>query len=141
MFNKEKTPGMPEKSFPNSATLISAGTVLKGDVKSENDLRIDGTIQGNVVTSAKIVIGPSGFIEGNISANGADITGKVVGNIAVKELLQLRGECNVQGNIQAGKLQVDPTAIFNGKCQMGTPVANIVQMPESSGANAIAKAE
>lgn len=138
---KEKTTGLPEKSFPNSATLISAGTVLKGDVKSESDLRIDGTVQGNVISSAKIVLGPSGFIEGNISANGADITGKVVGHITVKELLQLRGECNVQGNIHAGKLQVDPTAIFNGKCQMGAAVANIVQMPEASSTDVIAKAK
>jgi cytoskeletal protein CcmA (bactofilin family) len=116
MFTKEKN--LSEKSYASSATLISSGTVLKGDVKSDNDLRIDGTIQGNVICSAKIVIGPSGFIEGNIQANGADITGKVVGNIAVKELLQLRSDSNVQGNIAAGRLQIDPSAIFNGKCEM-----------------------
>ena len=57
MFNKEKTSSYSEKTYPNSATLISPGTTLKGDVKSENDLRIDGTIHGNVYSSSKIIVG------------------------------------------------------------------------------------
>jgi cytoskeletal protein CcmA (bactofilin family) len=128
MFNKEKASSYSEKSHSNSATLISSGTTLKGDVKSENDLRIDGTIHGNVYSTAKIIVGPSGFVEGNIEGANADITGKVKGNIAVKELLQLRGESNVNGNISATKLQIDPTAVFNGKCQMGTQPASVVTM-------------
>jgi cytoskeletal protein CcmA (bactofilin family) len=128
MFNKEKTSSPSEKSSSNSATLISSGTILKGDVKSENDLRIDGTIHGNVRSSAKIIVGPSGFVEGNIEGANADITGKVKGNITVKELLQLREKCNVEGNINATKLQIDPTAVFNGKCQMGPQAASVVLM-------------
>jgi cytoskeletal protein CcmA (bactofilin family) len=128
MFNKEKASAYPDKSYSNSATLISFGTNLKGDVKSENDLRIDGTIHGNIYSSSKIIIGPSGFVEGNIEGANADITGKVTGNISVKELLQLRGESNVTGNISATKLQIDPTAMFNGKCQMGAQPASVVIM-------------
>jgi cytoskeletal protein CcmA (bactofilin family) len=128
MFNKEKTSAFSEKSYSNSATLISSGTNLKGDLKSESDLRIDGTIHGNVFSSAKIIVGPSGFVEGNIEGGNADITGKVTGNITVKELLQLRGESNITGNISAAKLQIDPTATFNGKCQMGTQPASVVTM-------------
>ena len=56
---------------------------------------------------------------------GDIITGKVNGNIRANELLQLRGECMVAGNIYAGKLQVEPTATFNGQCHMG---ANVVEM-------------
>lgn len=128
MFNKEKVSTYSEKAYSNSATLISSGTTLKGDVKSENDLRIDGTIHGNVFSSSKIIVGPSGFVEGNIEGANADITGKVAGNISVKELLQLRGESNVQGNIAASKLQIDPTAVFNGKCQMGPQPGSVVTM-------------
>ena len=132
MFNKEKTSTVTEKSpskgSTSSATLISSGTILKGDVKSDNDLRIDGTIKGNVISSAKIIVGPSGIVEGNIQGVNADITGKVIGNIAVKELLQLKGECNIDGNITAVKLQIDPTAVFNGKCQMGAQAASVVLM-------------
>jgi cytoskeletal protein CcmA (bactofilin family) len=66
---------------------------LKGDISSNSDLRIDGTIIGNVSSSAKIVIGASGSVEGDISGNQADIVGKVSGNIKTKDLLQLRGDC------------------------------------------------
>jgi cytoskeletal protein CcmA (bactofilin family) len=128
MFNKEKTSSPTEKSSSNSATLISSGTILRGDVKSENDLRIVGTIHGHVRSSAKIIVGPSGFVEGNIEGANADITVKVKGNITVKELLQLREKCNVEGNINATKLQIDPTAVFNGKCQMGPQAASVVLM-------------
>lgn len=132
MFNKEKTNSFSEKTNSSSATLISSGTSLKGNVHSENDLRIDGSIYGNVNSSSKIIIGPSGFVEGNIQGVHADITGKVTGNIVVKELLQLRGECSVTGNISAAKLQIDPTAMFNGKCEMGPQSASVVTMSNES---------
>ena len=135
MFNKEKTTSSSERQISSSsATLISAGTVLKGDIISETDLRIDGTIKGNIRCSSKIIIGSTGFVEGNIEGAQADITGKVQGNITVKEILQLRGESNVIGNLSATKLQIDPTATFNGQCQMGSVAianatkASIVQM-------------
>ena len=128
MFNKEKSSAFSEKTFSNSATLISSGTTLKGDVKSQSDLRIDGTIHGNVKCSAKIIIGPSGFVEGNIESSNADIFGKVKGNASVKELLQLKEQANIEGNIIAAKLQIDPTAVFNGKCQMGAQAASVVSM-------------
>jgi len=131
MFIKEKNNTPNEKLNPASATLISSGTTLKGNLESQNDLRIDGAVHGNINCSAKIIIGPSGSVEGDIAGVQADITGRVLGNIAVKELLQLRGQCNVQGNITASKLQIDPAAIFNGQCQMGTQ-ANIVQMSTSA---------
>jgi cytoskeletal protein CcmA (bactofilin family) len=127
MFNKEKTTTQIDRPSGGSATIICTGTTLHGDVTSDNDLRIDGTIQGNVTSSAKVIVGNTGYIEGNIDGQQADINGKVVGNILAKELLQLRGQCDVQGNITAAKLQVEPTATFNGICQMGS-VANIVQM-------------
>jgi len=126
MFNtKIKTEMQQEKTTGNGTTLISSGTTLKGDINSNNDLRIDGTIIGNINSSAKIVIGASGVVEGDISGNQADIVGKVSGNIRAKELLQLQGECSVTGNLFAGKLLVEPSATFNGQCHMG---ANIVDM-------------
>src|SRR3954466_15014642 len=99
MFNKEKSSSISEKSTPGSATLISSGTILKGDMRSDNDLRIDGTIHGNVSSSAKIIVGPSGFVEGNIEGTNADVSGRVTGNISVKDMLQLRAESSVDGNI------------------------------------------
>jgi len=124
IMTSEKTNG------GNGATLVSAGTTLKGDISSNSDLRIDGTIIGNIHSSSKIVIGASGVVEGDISGNQADVVGKVSGNIKTKDLLQLRGDSVVNGNVYAGKLQVEPTAIFNGQCHMG----NVVEM---GGANTV----
>jgi len=128
-MSNEKTNG------GNGTTLISAGTTLKGDISSNSDLRIDGAIIGNVSSTAKIVIGASGTIEGDISGNQADIVGKVSGNIKTKDLLQLRGDCIVNGNVHAAKLQIEPTAVFNGQCHMGKieeSRVNIVEMANSS---------
>ncbi len=126
MFNsKNKTDMSIPAPAGNGTTLISSGTSLKGDISSNGDLRIDGTIIGNITSSAKIIIGASGVVEGDINGNQADIVGKVSGNVRAKELLQLRGESVVTGNLYAGKLQVEPSATFNGQCFMG---ANIVEM-------------
>ena len=149
MFNtKNKTEMQPEKTTTNGnggATLVSAGTTLKGDISSNSDLRIDGTIIGNVNSASKIVIGANGSVEGNITGNQADIVGKVTGNIKTKDLLQLRGDCVVKGNLYAGKLQVEPTAIFNGQCHMGTAANattaegnNIVEMNKNGQPQAVA---
>jgi cytoskeletal protein CcmA (bactofilin family) len=137
MFNtKNKTDMQQPASSGNGTTLISAGTTLKGDLSSRGDLRIDGTIIGNISSTAKIVIGNSGVVEGDLSGNQADIVGKVSGNIRAKELLQLRGDAVVNGNLYAGKLQVEPSATFNGQCHMG---ANVVEMINSNEQQAAVK--
>src|SRR5215470_9655055 len=137
MFKNKPTIMSNEKTNGSNGgtTLIGAGTTLKGDISSNSDLRIDGTIIGNVNSTAKIVIGASGNVEGDISGNQADIVGKVSGNIKTKDLLQLRGDCVVNGNVHAGKLQIEPTAVFNGQCHMGKTddgKINIVEMSTSS---------
>ena len=137
MFNKEKST-VAEKTIANSATLISAGTVLQGDLKSESDLRIDGTIHGNVVSRSKVVVGPSGFVEGTIESTHADISGRLVGNVSAKEVVQLRASSNVHGNVTAASLQIDAGAVFNGQSQMGS-VGNVVTMKEGETVHAKAK--
>ena len=136
MFKNKPMIMINEKTNGGSgATLISAGTTLKGDISSNSDLRIDGNIIGNVSSGAKIVVGASGNVEGDLSGNQADIVGKVSGNIKTKDLLQLRGDCVVNGNVYAGKLQVEPTAIFNGQCHMGNnekSSVNVVDVAKKS---------
>jgi len=124
MFNGKTKEGMPgEASGSTSASLIGAGTSMKGDITSNGDIRIDGTLTGNIHCSAKVVIGAGGVVQGYINGQQADIMGKVSGTIKVKDLLQLKGGSLLNGNIQAGKLQIEPTANFNGECHM-TPAAD-----------------
>ncbi|MFM2337075.1 MAG: hypothetical protein RL115_268 [Bacteroidota bacterium] len=121
MFN-EKNKNNNNTTQGGGATLIGAGTTLTGDIKSSGDLRVDGTVLGNIISAAKIIIGTTGSVEGNIECQQADVTGKVSGNITAKDMLQLRGDCIVTGNLYAGKLQVEPSATFNGQCHMGAEV-------------------
>lgn len=121
MFGGNKSKGdFSYEQVANSTTIISTGTVIKGDIISETNVRIDGKIVGNVQTKAKVVIGPEGCIEGDITAQEADVIGKVNGNLFIKELLQLKDNCVINGNINSGKLHIEPAAIFNGNCQMST---------------------
>jgi len=108
-----------------STTIIGAGTTITGDIESTGDIRIDGTLLGNVIARAKVLIGAEGNVEGAIRGRNADVLGKVTGQMDIKEVLQLRGKCNVDGDIFAGKLEVEPSATFNGRCHMG---ANVVEL-------------
>ncbi|MFM9911600.1 MAG: polymer-forming cytoskeletal protein [Chitinophagaceae bacterium] len=126
MFNqKSKTDNQSEAPGSGGASLIAAGTILKGDITSNGDIRIDGTLQGNIHCTAKVVIGANGVVEGDIAGQQADIMGKVKGTIKAKELLQLKGSCEISGNIHAGKLQIEPTANFNGQCHMSESVPTV----------------
>jgi cytoskeletal protein CcmA (bactofilin family) len=109
----------------NASTMIGAGTSITGDLESNGDIRIDGILKGNLKAKAKIIIGADGVVEGNIEGLQADVMGHVTGNIKVQELLFLHGTAELHGDICAGKLQIEPTAVFNGKVNMG---ANIVEL-------------
>ncbi|MES1161094.1 MAG: polymer-forming cytoskeletal protein [Bacteroidota bacterium] len=129
MFNgKTKSDGLVEASTGTSTSLIDAGTSMKGDITSNGDLRIDGTLVGNIHCSAKVVIGANGVVQGDINGQQADIMGKVTGTITVKDLLQLKGGSHLSGNIKAAKLQIEPTANFNGECHM----TGAVNVPSTS---------
>jgi len=124
MFNS-KTKFPSGEVSTGGTTIIGTGTVINGDIQSDGDIRIDGLLSGNLFAKSKIFIGPEGAVEGDIHGQQADVLGKVTGQIKIKELLQLLGKCDVQGDIFAGKLQVEPSASFNGCCHTG---GNVVEL-------------
>lgn len=109
----------------SGTTIIGAGTVIKGDIESNGDIRIDGTLVGNITSTAKILIGTEGVVQGDMNGEQADILGNVSGKIKIIDLLQLRGNASVKGDIYAGKLQIEPSVTFNGQCHMGANVVDI----------------
>ena len=137
MFNaKSKSDNVIGTSAGN--TLIGAGTTIKGDLISNGDVRIDGTLIGNISGSAKVLIGQEGVVQGDIEGQQADIQGKVTGKLHIRELLNLRGDAIIRGNIHAGKLQIEPSVTFNGQCHMGKE-ASVVEMASEELPHAIAK--
>jgi cytoskeletal protein CcmA (bactofilin family) len=132
MFNSNNK---KEQGHTSVASIIAKGTVLKGDITSDGDIRIDGTLQGNIHCTARVVIGANGVVEGDINSDNADIMGLTRGTLNVKDLLQLKGEGKVIGNIHAGRLMVEPNAQFNGQCHM-TEKANVQGQVKFSGNSA-----
>lgn len=112
-------------------SMIGSGMTIQGEINSQSDIRIDGKMVGNVHCSARVLVGVDGEVEGNIYALQVDITGKVTGNIHVKEQANLRNNAVIAGDIVAGKLSIEPTVNFNGKCSMpGKNAANGSQVVE-----------
>ena len=113
----------------NTINLIGAGTQIKGDVESAGDIRIDGTLKGNLKTKGKVVIGNTGLIRGEVYCKNSDVEGKVEGKINVQELLSLKATSVINGDISAKRLAIEPGAKFTGNCNMSSdsPVDGIGQ--------------
>jgi cytoskeletal protein CcmA (bactofilin family) len=123
---KSKSKSSFDESTASSTTIIGAGTTITGNIQSNGDIRIDGILKGNLGSKSKILIGAEGAVEGDIDGKQADILGKVTGKVKVADLLYLHGQAVVDGDIYAGKLQIEPTASFNGQCHMGANVVELV---------------
>ena len=104
---------------------IKAGTHIEGEIKCNGDMRIDGTLKGNIQTQGKLVIGPTGQIDGEISCQNAEIHGSINGKITVTELLSLKATSKLLGDIVIGKLAIEPGAQFSGSCVMGNAVKGL----------------
>lgn len=113
-----------------SINLIGNGTHITGDITSNGDVRIDGSLKGNISITGKLVIGPSGILEGNVQCQNADISGEIKGKINVTELLALKATAKLLGDIVTGKISVEPSATFTGTCNMGAVVKNITNGAE-----------
>lgn len=114
----------------SSVNLIGGGTKITGDINSPGDVRIDGQLNGNLITNGKFVLGVNGYIEGNITCVNADLSGEVKGTINVTEMLSLKATAKINGDIITSKLAIEPGAIFTGSCSMGAKVKNMVQKDE-----------
>jgi cytoskeletal protein CcmA (bactofilin family) len=124
MFNKNSDTAKTEGGT-SSINLIGAGTVVEGDIKSNGDIRIDGTVIGNIVSKAKVVVGATGAIDGNVTSQNADVSGGIKGKVTVNELLFLKSSANIQGDIITGKLVVEVGATFTGTCNMGPMIKDM----------------
>jgi len=115
MFAEKKKTNGEFSKLPNH---IGLTTKIKGDINSEEDFRIDGYFEGNLTTTAKIVLGEKGQLHGNIKCANAEILGKVTGDLIVDNLLSIKSSASIDGNVTIGKLAIEPGAVFNATCTM-----------------------
>jgi cytoskeletal protein CcmA (bactofilin family) len=133
MFKKQKTELLQGDQKAGSINIIGVGTEISGDLSTKGDIRIDGKITGNVSSKAKVVIGVTGEVIGNIFSESAEISGNINGDISSSELLFLKGTANIKGNIVANKLVVENGANITGHCQTGVSQTKSILKPQADG--------
>ncbi len=114
-----------------SINFLGNGTSIKGDIITNGDFRIDGALVGSINSKGKVVIGPSGRVEGEIVCQNADISGHVQAKVVVNELLTLKASAVLNGDIFVNKLAIEPGARFTGSCNMG----DAAKAPAATGNN------
>ena len=112
--NKEKT----QKTKVMEINVVAKNTTINGDIISEGDFRIDGTLEGNIKTKGRVIIGIDGSVKGKIDAVNSDIEGKFSGELLVQETLTIKATATISGDVIIGKLSVEPGAEFNATCAM-----------------------
>lgn len=117
MFSGLKKENMAADTGTQQNT-IAKGSTITGDIESDGDFRIEGTIQGNVKTPGKVVIGRTGIIKGTLTSANADIEGKFSGKLILSDTLSLKSTAYVEGEVEVSKLAVEPGATFNATCTM-----------------------
>ena len=110
---------MGESENTNKINMIGVGTTIEGSITSNENIRFDGNLIGNLNTKGKVFIGQTGKVTGEIRCKNCEIEGVVDGKVVVTELLSLRSVSKLYGEIKTGKLAIEPGATFTGKCDMG----------------------
>ena len=110
----------------NNHNTLSTGTIVKGDVFAEEDLRVDAQIEGTIECKGKVIVGNRGVVTGCIRCKSAELMGIVTGDLFIEDCLTLRSSVNYSGEITAGALEIEPGAIFNGTCKIVTAASSAV---------------
>ena len=103
-----------------SVDVIESSTKIVGDIISKADFRIDGSVEGNITTTGKVVVGKSGKITRKLSCSNADVSGSITGHILISETLALMSESYIQGDITTAKLSVEEGAQVDATIVMKT---------------------
>ena len=103
----------------NDVNRIASGTVFKGELTSNNDIRIDGTFDGHLESKGRLVVGEAAVVIGDIICTNVDFSGTMKeGTFFVKDTLSLKTGCSVNGTLRFKRLQVELDAKINGTCQV-----------------------
>lgn len=124
MFAKQ-TKSKEASEINRQQNRISSGTVITGDIEAKGGFRIEGTLIGNLSTSGKVVISKGGLIKGDLICQMADLEGTFDGKLNVDETLTLRSSAVIDGEVNAGKLSIEPGASFNATCTMKGAVKSL----------------
>lgn len=113
---KNKQPSMSASNQPVD-TLISPNCTIDGDVKTQNSIKIDGQVNGNVEATGQVVVGEKGVVKGDVRCADLLVYGRLEGNVYV-DRVQLKPSAVILGNIETETLEVDSGARYQGNVVM-----------------------
>lgn len=125
MIGSSKKSPRPETTSENVVNRIAKGTSFEGVLRSENNVRIDGTFEGELVTKGRVVVGNSGKVVGTVTCAHCETEGQMEGTIVVHELFVLKASSKVHGDIQYGQLSVENGAEATGNLHLTSKVKDI----------------
>tara|TARA_B100000123_G_C25705574_1_gene417421 strand:- start:343 stop:759 length:417 start_codon:yes stop_codon:yes gene_type:complete len=125
MFTKNNESMKRTENNNSVVNIIGQGTSILGDINSNGDIRIDGTLKGSIKTEGKVVLGKEGVVEGDVVCQNADVSGTIKAKITVSNLLSLKETAKLNGDIVTNKLSIEPGAEFTGSCSMGAVIREI----------------
>lgn len=107
-----------------SPSILSSSAIVTGRIDIEEDLRIDGRMEGDIRSKGKVVIGPDGYVKGNIESGSVELTGKMSGDVTVSDIVILRACSYYEGQVTARKIEIEAGARFYGNCKMEESIEN-----------------
>jgi cytoskeletal protein CcmA (bactofilin family) len=106
----------PTESYQN---ILSNDVTIVGSLKFTNDLVVDGSIEGEVVSEGNLTVGDNARIKGEIKTRSVVVYGTVEGNVTVDERCILKSSANLMGDVSAGMLSIEEGACFSGRSSVG----------------------
>ena len=109
------TNGKPE-------TIIGANTTFVGTVKTDGNIRVDGSVEGEIEVLGNLIIGATGRVIATVKAQNIHVSGAVKGEITASEQLEISPSGKVWGDITASSLHIEPGGLFRGQSTMTTNI-------------------
>lgn len=100
-------------------SVIGKGLSVTGDVRGDGDLRVNGRVEGSIVTEGSVQVGPRGEVEGSIEARDVLAQGRVRGDIHGERLVRLEDGCRVDGDVEGPVVGLEDGGVFNGRIRAG----------------------
>jgi cytoskeletal protein CcmA (bactofilin family) len=108
--------GSPEQA--EITAFLGKGTAFKGVLSFDGTIRVDGKVEGEVISKDTLIAGDEALLQGEITVGTIICSGKIVGNVTATQKVHILSPGHVQGNIKTPKLIIEEGVTFDGQCAM-----------------------
>ena len=124
---KSKKTSVSNDLGSNEMNHIAAGTKVIGDIITKGNFRLDGELEGNLISESRVVLGQSSMLTGSLKSQNAEVSGKVNGIVEITDELVLTSTADLNADIVTGSLNIESGAVFNGVTKMGSAIKGAVK--------------